>query len=288
MSCTLPPEILDLIIDHLPYDPTILKTCCVVSKSWVPRTRKHLFALVEFDASTSQFSLWKKSFPDPSNSPAHHTRTLCVYGPHGTSAGGWIRAFHNVVNLRLSNQNPASIAPFCGLSPTIRSLHLIYTHSKVFDLICSFPLLEDLEVVALSTESGTDVWSAPLTSPRFTGTLDLKTPKTIRLVTRRLLDLPGGLRFSRIKAAFIGEDTKLVTDLVSGCSNTLEYLSLFRHPSGAFHSVPVTGQYLTNACGRRYIRDAPARPLQGHKTQISDVCTDGGQCPVDHNNAPNC
>ena len=48
MSCTLPPEILDLIIDHLHDEPATLKTCCVVSKSWVPRTRKHLFALVEF------------------------------------------------------------------------------------------------------------------------------------------------------------------------------------------------------------------------------------------------
>jgi len=261
MSCTLPPEILDLIIDHLPYDPTILKTCCVVSKSWVPRTRKHLFALVEFNASKSHIDLWKKSFPDPSNSPAHHTRTLFVYGAHNASVGGWIRAFHNVVNLRLSNQNQASIAPFCGLSPTIRSLHLIYTHSKVFDLICSFPLLEDLEVVALLAKSDTDVWSAPLMSPRLTGTLDLKTPESIRLVTRRLLDLPGGLRFSRIKTVFIEEDTKLVTDLVSGCADTLEYLSLFRHPSGAFHSVPVTGQYLTTACRRSYIRGAFTRPL---------------------------
>jgi len=48
MSRSLPPEILDLIVDHLHDEPTALKACCLVSKSWVPRTWNHLFALVEF------------------------------------------------------------------------------------------------------------------------------------------------------------------------------------------------------------------------------------------------
>ena len=43
---SLPPEILDLIVGHL-CDKTALKTCCIVSKSWVPRNRAYLFALDE-------------------------------------------------------------------------------------------------------------------------------------------------------------------------------------------------------------------------------------------------
>lgn len=48
MGCSLPPEILDLIIDNLHDEPTTLKTCSVVSKSWIQRARKHLFVDIEF------------------------------------------------------------------------------------------------------------------------------------------------------------------------------------------------------------------------------------------------
>ncbi|KAF9642961.1 hypothetical protein BDM02DRAFT_3104213, partial [Thelephora ganbajun] len=44
----LPPEILDYIVDFLYNEPETLKQCCLVSKSWVPRTRKHLFADINF------------------------------------------------------------------------------------------------------------------------------------------------------------------------------------------------------------------------------------------------
>ena len=71
----LPPEILDHIIDLLHDEPESLKACCIVSKSWIPRTRKYLFAKVEF-ASVKDFE--KETFPDPSNSPAYHTRALFV------------------------------------------------------------------------------------------------------------------------------------------------------------------------------------------------------------------
>ncbi|KAF9642569.1 hypothetical protein BDM02DRAFT_3078319, partial [Thelephora ganbajun] len=44
----LPPEIFDYIVDFLHDTPETLKQCCLVSKSWVPRTRKYLFADIEF------------------------------------------------------------------------------------------------------------------------------------------------------------------------------------------------------------------------------------------------
>jgi len=34
----LPPEILDYIVDLLHNSPNALKECCLVSKSWIPRT----------------------------------------------------------------------------------------------------------------------------------------------------------------------------------------------------------------------------------------------------------
>ena len=258
MSSSLPPEIHDLVVDNLHDEPTTLKTCCVVSKSWVPRARKHLFARVEFHASKSHFERWRKAFPDPSNSPAHHTRALRIYGiPFVTAtdagADSWIRAFHNVVHLRLDRLDQASLIPFYGLSPTVKILHLSYTTLEVFDLVCSFPLLEHLALVASHTESEAGQWSAPSTSPKLTGSLDLRMFGSAHHIIRRLLDLPDGLHFSKITTLFIGDAAESVTDLVSRCSGTLEVLVILCLPLSVFPSAPATDQHLTVTREHRYI-----------------------------------
>ena len=76
----LPRETLDYIIDLLHDEPETLRECCLVSKSWIPHARKHLFTDIKF-RSVIDLESWKKTFPDPSNSPAYHTRTLSVHCP---------------------------------------------------------------------------------------------------------------------------------------------------------------------------------------------------------------
>ena len=260
---SLPPEILNLIVDHLHDDSTALKACCVVSRSWVPRTRRHLFANVEFYTLQRRVESWKTAFPNPSNSPAHHTRTLCIRDPPtltaaDTDAGGWISSFHNVTHLRLERiiwQGPRSpLVPFHGLSPTLRSLSLTSTSFEVFDFICSFPLLEDLALVLLATGYA-DAWTAPSTSPKLTGTLKLM-PRAggVRPVVRRLLAFPDGLHFAKIQVSCINEeDARSATNLVSRCSDTLETLFICGTPIGGFHLVSAIGQHLiTNRGCRRF------------------------------------
>ena len=87
MSCALPQEILDLIVGHLHDKPTTVETYCIVSRSWVPRMREHLSVCVKFDATKIHRELWKKIFPDPCDSPAHHTRRFVVYGVPVVTAG---------------------------------------------------------------------------------------------------------------------------------------------------------------------------------------------------------
>ena len=167
MSPPLPPEILDLTVGHLHDDPATLKACCVVSKPWVPRTRKHLFAHVEFHHSRSPIELWRKAFPDPSNSPAHHTQSLLVAGPAANMGDAdLIRTFHNVEYLTFSLTCRAFLVPFYGLLPAVRSLRLLYSTSSVFDLICSFPLLEDVALDLPYSEG--DGQNTPSTSPKLT------------------------------------------------------------------------------------------------------------------------
>jgi len=261
MICSLPPEILDIVVDHLHDQPTALRACCLVSKSWVPRSRIHLFALVEFTDTSAE--RWVYTFPDPLNSPAHYTRTLTICSNWLLTDPGLdvarricIFPFHNVAHLTLVCRpcgGLASLVPFHGLSPAIRSLRLALPHTKrseVFGLICSFPVLEDLDWFIFSYRNGVDEWIPPSTSPSLTGSLELRSVVGgISPITRRLLDLPNGLNFTKIVLSCIDCETdfKSTTDLVSGCSDTLESLDVSNQSPGRFPSVPVPDRCLTTA-----------------------------------------
>ena len=192
------------------------------------------------------------TFPDPSNSPAHHTRSLSISDfpasvSAGTDVGGWISTFYNVTHFHFDRVPWADhpLTPFFGFSPAVRSLSLAATSSEFFDLVCSFPLLEDLTLIDFCPEGGTVWWSAPSTSPKLTGSLYLAVMGGIHSTIRRLLDLPDGLRFAEITVTCISKDFGSVTDLVSRCSNTLETLEIRCFLTGVFPSASMICQYLT-------------------------------------------
>jgi len=265
MSSFLPPEILDIVVDHLHDEPAVLRACCLVSKSLVPRSRTHLFAHVIF--SNASIEPWMMAFPDPSNSPAHYTRTLTIYDHRLVTVVGPVVArricafsFQNVVHLNVRSEShvsagtPISLVPFRGLSPAIKSLRLAlsYAHpSEVFGLVCSLPLLEDFALRDSGHWNEVDEWNPPLTSPRLTGSLELcNVNEGIASITRQLLDLPNGLNFTKIKLLHVGhgkKDFESITDLVSGCSNTLESFYVSDYHLGELPSLPVLDRNLTPA-----------------------------------------
>ena len=257
-SCPLPPEILDLIVDHLCAERITLKACCLVSKSWIHRTQKHLFAYIRFDPTDRpMIQPWKRTFPDPSNSPAHHVSTLSLEGIHaGTltdpGVGSWIRSFNRVENLRAEldslTLDQVSLVQLHGFSPTLKLLCLILTDSplsEVFNLVCSFPLLEDLELFTFGSASDIDDWDPPSTSPKLTGFLQIGFG--IPSVARRLCDLPGGLRFSKM-TLWCDDDIASTMDLVSRCSATLESFGIYCGIASTFTLASVIGQHLTAGC----------------------------------------
>ena len=253
----LPRETLDYIIDFLHDEPETLRGCCLISKSWVPRTRKHLFTDIKF-RSVVDLESWKKTFPDPSNSPAYHTRTLSVRCPEEIAytdgeEDGWIRAFSRVerFNLVVSGNPLANISdlevtltPFHGFSPALKSLHVSYSTlqtSQIFDLISSLPVLNDLTLVTDGPEIGDGLgFNAPPsvtrspTSLAFTGTLDLSMyTSMLGLPARQLLDLPNGLHFRKLALSWCcKEDLRWVVELVLRCSDTLECLDVSRYLQG--------------------------------------------------------
>jgi len=164
--------------------------------------------------------------------------------------------FRRVKSLRVNalgwDDYRASFVPLHGFSPILKSLTLTHASiflSEAFNLICSFPLLEDLGLLIVGPNSDTDGWNSPPASPKLTGSLMIV--GGIHPVARRLCDLPGGLRFSNIRITCINEEPTSATDLVSKCSNTLEPLTVAYYSSGAFVSAPVISQHLTTVLERR-------------------------------------
>ncbi|KAF9780884.1 hypothetical protein BJ322DRAFT_1082222, partial [Thelephora terrestris] len=247
MPPLLPPEILDLIADCLHGDTSALKACSLVSKSWISRARRHLFAQLTLS------SRWVDAFPDPTNSPGNHTRILRIYYKDdiiaaSTVAPTLVRHFCNIEELRivLEGRKRVSLVQLHGLSPALKCLHLSYVPSplsEVLDLICSFPLLEDLWLDITPFWSGGDERNIPSTSPKLTGSLHLRGQNCFAM--RGLLDFPNGLHFAEIAASCSAEDAELLVELIARCSDTLESFSVRYDSSGAFPFVRVVGKPLT-------------------------------------------
>lgn len=232
----LPPEIVDYIIDLLHDDPEALKKCCFVSKSWVERSRIHLFN--KFDLGS--LKTWRATFPLRSfKSFAHRVRSLRVdftgVSTEDAEDNDWIQSFTHVVRLNLFSGYPVPKAlffPFHVLSSlkalTVRFFS--FPTSEVLKLIYSCPLLEDLDI-------SIDVWTGvsnddgaifqPSTSPPLTGTLNLSGHQP-RKIVHSLLDFPGGPHFRKISwgDGSVEVEPELVTALVERCSGSLEFLDM--------------------------------------------------------------
>jgi hypothetical protein len=246
----LPPETLDYIVDHLHDTGDGLKSCCLASKSWIPRTRKHLFADIGFPTAKS-LEAWKETFPDPSTSPACYANTLSVDCPHVVTTadaeeGGWIRGFSRVTHLEVDSDGllvdarSFSLVPFHGFSPVLKSLRVdipTISSREVFGLVLSFPLLEDLAVMVqyeTPADDGNDPGkdetptAAQLSSPpMFTGSLRLLLGRGTKQFVYRLLSLPGGIHFRKLTLTWLHEEgIPLVAGLVEECSRTLESLDI--------------------------------------------------------------
>ena len=258
MSLSLAPEILDLIVDHLHDEPTALQACCLASKSWIPRTRIHLFDRVELYRTGSSLESWAETFPDPSGSPAHYTRSLRLSNLEVTTVGisntlPWIHSFNNVVELEVVGvgvkYHNITFTQLRGLSPTLKYLHIFHSLTplpEVVDFIYSFPLLEDLSMSYIQCHDweNIDSWDPPPISPKFNGSLLLNCSD--RGITRKLLDFQGGIHFSKITVSCHIEDCDLVGELVSTCSDTLEYLNIDFYRR-AFSTASTADQYLITA-----------------------------------------
>ncbi|KAF9643188.1 hypothetical protein BDM02DRAFT_3192080 [Thelephora ganbajun] len=73
----IPIEIIDEILDHLRTDESCLRSCALVSKSWTPSCRKHIFYRVTLGDPLG-FVKWTNSIPAAPNGPHLYTRELTI------------------------------------------------------------------------------------------------------------------------------------------------------------------------------------------------------------------
>jgi len=252
----LPAEMLDHIVDLLDGSQTPLRNCCLVSKSWIPRTRRHLFAEVRFQ-TTKSLQSWQKTFPDPPTSPARYTKTLFVGCPQvitGADAGvdSWIRSFTSVVRLWFGGRDlnargwEVAFVLFRAFSPVVKSLRMDFSSlpfPNFFDLVLSFPLLEDLAMTSChdvpidnwGDSDGLSTFDRSSNLPVFTGSLDLLLRGGMGPTVHRLLSLPSGIHFRKLTLTwFRGEDISATVGLVGMCSHTLESLDIACNLRGTF------------------------------------------------------
>ena len=232
----LPAELLDHTIDHLHDARDALKNCCLASKSWIPRTRKHLFAHVKF-LDPQDLYTWKATFPDPSTSPARYTKILVVWCAGEYTAAdaedrGWILAFSRVVHFGVDFFGPnTSLLSFHGFSPALKSLRLTYINfpfSQVLNLIHSFPLIEELYLTAWNNDSIEDSDGRPTpVQPPLIGTLELSAEEGMATIVPRLFPLQNSLHFWELDLELIREsDILVISELVERCRFTLESLKV--------------------------------------------------------------
>ncbi|KAI3606996.1 hypothetical protein WG66_007875 [Moniliophthora roreri] len=81
-SSKLPPELCDIIIDHLESDWTSLSVCALVCKSWLPRSRSLLFPeSFTFKLRRSNIHKFRTSLESPYASITPFIRRIAVFSP---------------------------------------------------------------------------------------------------------------------------------------------------------------------------------------------------------------
>ena len=223
-------------------------------KNPTPSREECFKKLVFYDPN--QFENWKRAFPDPEKSPAqfvlhlsfYYSWTKCIDDPE---ASRWIQAFTNVKNLNLDfyqHTKMQTIHTSLQNLKTVKSLRLTSANihsSIIYNFICSFPLLEDLDIsYPKGGPNGTPMMDttmlSPNTSPPLTGTLVIR--ENADHVASLVSKLPCGLHFKEIDWKTTGEIPPM-SALVEKCSNTLERIRInLRVAYGGFH--------LFGSCGR--------------------------------------
>ena len=247
----IPQDIVDEILLHLAIDLRSLRACALASKSWVPLCRRHLFHTVFLSWGMDR---WLDAFPVPEESPAHHVRALWI-SIRGTN---WfpdeffehIPRFTNVRSLSLSGAGnclgprlpslwrlPESVT---SLTIDIRGVSLV----GIWAIMAWLPNLDDLSLWGpfIPADRRELLGVGTLPRGRFCGKLGLRGDHCANEdVLNMLLEIPTGLRFTKVEIRFVRQRLPSVVRFVEACCKTIVKLSLMDSYSGKSHPPSSSG-----------------------------------------------
>ena len=189
-----------------------LNSCCLVSGSWIPRTRRYLFAHVKFQ-NMADLQARRNAFPDPQTSPVCYTKSpligyLGADPASNTEVNDWIPR-----RCRSVGQNSTVRRYLSSSTDSHPQLHPYVSLFSASPYPHSFPTLP-----TPSCFSRTSPWRHPT---RCTVPIIPMDP-----ITSPLLSLPGGAPFRELKLMLERVDEGLSAEaLAKGCSS-LESLKI--------------------------------------------------------------
>jgi len=262
----LPLEIVEEIIDMLVGDRTSLRSCSLVSASWVHRSRHHLFANIKLH-SLSDLQTWSRIGLGPSS---NHVRVLDLAQNEELK---WIipdslagifndfTSFNNVQSLTLTGLDltlfdECSLTRFFGhLSEHLTSLTVLsmtaHPDALLF-FVCMFPKLDDLSLDYLAIGKATIPYRKPAVTPRFRGKLALSNIKSNgSSMIASFVDPPLPMAFQDVCVVDCRFGTpKPLKDLFVACQATMKKIKVSKIFLGEFplrgssHHCPVSPEFL--------------------------------------------
>ena len=241
-----PQDIIDEILDHLAADSDFesLRACALVSRSWVPSCRRHLFHTA--DLTRGRMDRWLYAFPVPEESPAYYVRALHI----SIEGINWFPdeffehapRFTNVRKLSLFGGKDCLVSRLPSLwklPESVTSLTIDASNGvslvPILDSMARLPNLDDLSlrgrVISADSSALPGIWMVP--RRRFGGKLELRDVYLDHISI--LLELLTGSQFSKVEVDCTREHIPSVIRLVEACSKTIVKLSLNVRFGGKYH-----------------------------------------------------
>ena len=254
----VPQEIIDEILDHLAVDIQVdgglavryLRSCALVSKSWIPLSRRFLFHTILF--TSKNVDKWLSMFPVPEESPARHVKDLyLVVGDRNSVPEQFLEYtpwFTNVERMALLGAGELQpwwrIPSSWRLPQSVTSLNIkasVVTLTLLQIIMGQLPNLDDLSLSGCirAADRGKSPGVRTVLRGRFGGRLGLDDEYASEEVIDMLLEIPTGLHFTEVDIRTTRECFLSTVKLAEACSKTLVKLSY--RASFRRKSLPLSG-----------------------------------------------
>ena len=235
----LPQELLDEIFSHLSdrARPSTLRSCSLVSKSWLTPSRRLLFSRISIDVN--KYQPWLEQIPPTNTALLRHARTLTYFIQgyeindlryHVCLLRDYLPSFCQLQTLNLCNLDieptiPDDLHLFSAFQHTLSSLSFSWVTiawSSFVALVGNFPQLRKLEIIGTSFRE--DERPVPEVSHVLCGKL------FVDLFTKRSMGLPSH-RFAELKPEY--EELEILGtyehNLIAAVEKTLKSLKINLH-----------------------------------------------------------